>query len=56
MFKKIRSYFTLNYLHSCFTDTVSGELVCMYVDCYGDMYLKNGRWSLFRVYKGNMHD
>lgn len=51
MIKAIKSYFTLKYHYYAFTDVVSGKPVSVYYDCYGDLWLKDGRWSLFRVKK-----
>ena len=52
MIKKIKSYFSLQYKYRCFIDVVSGKSVNMYIDCYGDLYMKDGRWSFFAVPKG----
>jgi len=56
MIKKIKSYFTLTYQYRCFRDVVSGKYVNMYIDCYGDLYMKDGRWSIFAVSKGSAID
>ena len=53
--KSIKSYFSLKFHYRSFRDTVSGKYVNMYIDCYGDLYLKDGRWSFFRVYNGNAY-
>jgi len=45
----IVSYFTLRYVATHFTDVVSGKTVCLYVDRYGDRWLKDSRWSFFRL-------
>lgn len=55
MIKKIKSYITLEFYYECFTDVVSGKKVNMYIDCFGDLYLKDSRWSFFSVYKGNAY-
>ena len=52
--KKIRSYFTLKFHYSAFQDRISGKKVCMYVDCFGDLYLKDNRWSFFSVLSGSI--
>ena len=49
--KSIRSYFTLKYTGHAFTDTVSGKGVKYYRDCFGDVWMKESRWGLFRVKK-----
>jgi len=49
MIKWIKSYFTLRMTDCLFVDKVSGLTVCSYVDCYGDRWMKDSRWSLFRV-------
>lgn len=49
MIRGIRSYFSLKYQGDYFTDVVSGRMVCLYKDCYGDIWQKDGRWALFRV-------
>jgi len=49
MIKAVKSYFTLQFHYSAFTDVVSGKMVNVYVDCYGDLWLKDSRWSLFKV-------
>jgi len=51
MIKKIKSYLTLKWQCSAFTDVVSGEMVSVYKDCYGELWLKDGRWSTFAVKK-----
>ena len=51
MIKKLRSYFTLKFHYFAFSDVVSGKSVNVYVDCFGDLWMKDGRWSLFRVSK-----
>lgn len=49
MFKAIKSYFTLEQREFMFTDVVSGKSVYKFVDCYGDAWMKDSRWSLFKV-------
>lgn len=51
MITGIKSYLSLKWQYSAFRDVVSGEMVSVYRDCYGDLWLKNSRWSLFRVKK-----
>ena len=51
MIRKIKSYFTLKFRYSAFIDVVSGKMVNVYADCFGDLWLKDSRWSLFRVKK-----
>lgn len=47
--RAIKSYFTLKFIQAEFVDAVSGEQVSSYRDCFGDVWLKSGRWSFFRV-------
>ena len=49
MIKAIISYFTLEYEAYLFTDTVSGMAVNVYVDKYSERWMKDSRWSFFRV-------
>ena len=56
MLNKLKSYFTLKFHYKSFYDHIGGNDVNMYVDCFGDMYLKDGRWSTFSVFKGNISD
>ena len=49
MIKAIKSYFTFRYHYSAFRDVVSGKMVNVYIDCYGDLWMKDSRWALFRV-------
>ena len=49
MLKLIKHYFSLKYVCYSFTDRVSGKSVDIYVDCFGDYYLKDSRWSFFAV-------
>ncbi len=51
MKRLLKSYFSLTFVETRFTDVVSGQTVKLYVDCFGDFWLKDGRWSLFRVEK-----
>lgn len=51
MIKLIKSYFTLKHHYVAFIDNVSCKPVSVYVDCYGDLWLKDSRWSLFKVKK-----
>ena len=51
----IKSYFTLEFHYKAFYDSIGGKQVNMYVDCFGDLYLKDGRWSLFKIHKGNVY-
>lgn len=39
MMKRLRSRFTMQFEESLFIDTVSGELVAKYKDCYGKRYM-----------------
>ena len=49
--KKIKSYLTLEFQYHDFMDAVSGKMVNVYIDCYGDLYMKDSRWALFSVKK-----
>jgi len=49
--QSIKSYLTLKLHYRCFRDVVSGNYVSMYIDCYGDLYMKDDRWSFFSVPK-----
>lgn len=49
--REIKSYLTLKYEYQSFRDMVSGKMVSVYSDCYGDLWLKDSRWSLFKVRK-----
>ena len=51
MIKKIKSYLSLESHYFAFTDVVSGKAVCVYVDCFGELWMKDSRWSFFRVKK-----
>ena len=55
LYRYFKSYFTLQYQYDAFTDVVSGKRVAIYSDCYGDLWMKDGRWSLFRVLKKNVY-
>ena len=52
MLKLIKSYCSLKFVRHEFNDKVSGLRVSSYFDCYGDVWLKDSRWSFFRVNKG----
>ena len=61
LIKPLVSYLTLKFVRVDFVDTVTGKAVCVYVDYYADSYLKDSRWSLFKVrinpdIKGNTHE
>lgn len=43
---------TLKYVRHAFNDPIGGCAVNVYVDCYGDQWLKDNRWALFRVRTG----
>jgi len=45
----IKSYFSLKFVETRFTDTVSGKDVNLYIDCFNEKYLKNSKYSFFRV-------
>lgn len=49
MIKKIISYFTLVKVADGWTDGVSGKTVAYYKDRFGDVYMKDSRWSFFVV-------
>lgn len=49
MIKAIKSYLSLERIAYAFTDTVSGKVVYYYRDCYGDVWMKESRWGMFRV-------
>ena len=49
MLRKIKSYLTLKRIGYAFSDSVSGKAVYYYEDCYGDVYMKDNRWSTFAV-------
>lgn len=51
MIRAIKSYFSLQHEYCAFRDNVSGKMVSVYRDCYGDLWMKDSRWSLFRVRK-----
>ena len=52
--QSVKSYLTLKLHYRCFRDVVSGNYVSMYIDCYGDLYMKDDRWSFFSVSKGGV--
>ena len=54
--EKILSYLTLNFIKQQFRDNVSGKMVSLYRDCYGNEFLKDGRWSFFAIRKGGIND
>lgn len=49
MIKWIKSYLSLKKVADGWTDGVSGKTVSYYQDCFGDMYMKDSRWSFFGV-------
>jgi len=49
MVKSIISYFTLVKAGNAFIDKVSNRQVYYFEDFYGDVYLKDSRWSFFSV-------
>lgn len=49
MVKYLKSYLSLACIGFAFTDVVSGKSVRYYRDCYGSLWLKDSRWSFFRV-------
>lgn len=55
MIKAIKSYLSLKRIRDAFTDKVSGKVVCIYKDCYGNEWLKDSRWSFFKVEKSETH-
>lgn len=48
MIRSIKSYLSLKRIGYAFTDTVDGQGVYYYRDCYEDIWMKNSRWGLFR--------
>ena len=54
MIKILKSYFTLKFRYFAFRDVVSGKNVNVYIDCFGELWMKDGRWSLFRVSAGDV--
>jgi hypothetical protein len=53
MIRSIKSYLSLKRIGYAFTDTVDGRGVYYYRDCYGDIWMKNSRWGLFRCGGGD---
>lgn len=51
MIRAIKSYLSLTKQYDSFVDVVSGKTVSVYCDCFGDLYLKDSRWALFKVKK-----
>jgi hypothetical protein len=51
MIRSIQSYLSLRWVENLFTDHISGKTVALYEDCYGKRYMKDSRWSLFKVEK-----
>lgn len=49
MIKRIKSYLSLRSIGRAFTDTVTGKPIYYYMDCYGDVWMKTSKWSLFSV-------
>ena len=49
MIKEVISYFTLEKKQDLFRDCVSGKMVSEYVDVYGASFMKDSRWSFFKV-------
>lgn len=47
--QEIKSYLTLEFVSSRFRDIVSGKMVCEYKDCYGNRFLKDSRYSFFKI-------
>ena len=47
--KWIKSYCSLVFIEDYFRDSVSGKMVSIYLDCFGEYWIKNNRWALFRV-------
>ena len=54
MREMLKSYFTLKYQYEAFTDAISGKRVCVYVDCFGELWMKESRGSFFRVKCGSV--
>ncbi len=52
LIKWFKSYFTLQKVGEGWTDGVSGKTVSYYKDCFGEVYMKDSRWALFRVKVG----
>ena len=49
MLKWIKHYCSLKDVGGAFTDKVSGRSVRYYRDCYGKVFMKDSRWSIFAV-------
>lgn len=49
MLKSLKSYFSLVKTGYAFTDTIAGKPIHYYKDCFGDVWLKESRWGLFKV-------
>jgi len=49
---KIKSFLTLKLHHCCF---YNGKVANVYVDCFGDTYIKQWRWAMLWVFKGNVN-
>jgi hypothetical protein len=49
MYRAIVSYFTAKPVRYLFRDKVTGRHVYAYEDKYGERWMKDHRWSLFRV-------
>lgn len=45
----LKHYFSLKFRGFAFNDIVTGEAVFYYEDCFGEIWMKNSRWSFFRV-------
>ena len=53
MIDSVKSYFSLKLVErNYFTDVISGLPVNLYKDCFNVVWLKNSRWSFFKVRKG----
>lgn len=50
MLKDIQSYFSLKQLPiPPWRDSVSGDMEFYFEDCFGDVYMKTSKWSLYAV-------
>ena len=49
LIKWFTHYISLEYYEFGFIDVISGETVCYYIDCYGNKFMKDSRWSLFEI-------
>lgn len=45
MIKNIISRFTMNYVHSLFTDVVNNRPVNLYIDKYGTEWMAQSKWG-----------